>query len=68
MGLDGIVRFQSCFGDGSGFGQSVEYIQVKHLLPTGSIEPLNIGILCRLTWLNEVEQDTLFRSPCFQFA
>jgi len=37
------------------FRKGLEQIEVQYLFPVGLVEPLNVRILCGLTWLDELQ-------------
>ena len=54
MGSDGVVLLQPLFADFSDFCQAIEKVQARHLLAIRAIETLDVSILGRLAWLDEI--------------
>ena len=44
-------------------GQASEQIQVEHLISQASVEPLDKGVLIRLSWLDAIDKHAVGLAP-----
>lgn len=63
MRTDGIVFLQPLLSHFSRFGEGTEEIKVQDVLPIGTVEALDVGVLCRIARLDEIEQHVVLFSP-----
>lgn len=55
-------------GGFANFSERTEQVKTEHFFSIGAIEPLNIGILVRLSWLNVMDHHASSLGPCYKLA